>query len=184
MAFKGFAGAVLVLGTLGFAGCGGGAPAPSSSAQVPATPSASPQLSETPRPAVSPQPPAPVDPESPEAAVSVLRSYYGSIGRRAYGQAYRAWWAEGKASGKTFEEFRRGFEKTASVEVEPGTPSEIEGAAGSRYITIPVTITAKTTDGETQRFEGEYVLRRTVVDGATAAEREWHIHSAKIHSRR
>jgi hypothetical protein len=42
---------------------------------------------------------------------------------------------------------------------------------------------AKTKNGETQRFEGEYLLRHTVVDGATATEREWHIHSAEIRRR-
>ncbi len=40
--------------------------------------------------------------------------------------------------------------------------------------------TATTKDGHVQHFEGHYVLRRSVVDGASAEQRAWHIHSADI----
>jgi hypothetical protein len=59
----------------------------------------------------------------------------------------------------------------------------MEGAAGSRYITIPVTIRAKLKNGKEQNFAGEYVLRRSVVDGATAEQRAWRIYSANINQK-
>jgi len=54
------------------------------------------------------------------------------------------------------------------------------GRRGSRYVEIPVRITAVTTDGARQAFIGTYTLRRSVVDGATPEQRAWRIHSAKI----
>ena len=53
-------------------------------------------------------------------------------------------------------------------------------AAGSRYVEIPVRITAVATDGGRRAFSGSYTLRRSVVDGATAEQRAWRIYSASI----
>jgi hypothetical protein len=112
----------------------------------------------------------------------VVRAYYDAIDRGDYARAYRLWGNDGAASRQTFEEFRGGFAETASVEVETGRPGRIEGAAGSRYIEIPVSIAAVKRDGTKQRFEGTYVLRRTVVDGATEEQRTWHLDSARINA--
>jgi hypothetical protein len=68
------------------------------------------------------------------------------------------------------------------VTVRTGEPGRIEGSAGSRFIEIPVTIEARTTADSTQRFAGTYALRRAVVDGASEAQRRWHIYSAGIHA--
>lgn len=120
--------------------------------------------------------------EEPDAraAVEVIEAYYGLISERAYGRAYSMWADGGRASGKSREEFRSGFANTERVTVDIGTPGRVEGAAGSRYVTLPVKITATTGDGKTQRFAGSYVLRRSVVDGATGEQRSWRIASAKI----
>lgn len=115
-----------------------------------------------------------------EEAVAVIDAYYAAIRRHDYPAAHRYWSAEGTASGQTLEQFTRGFADTATVEVTTGTPGRIDPAAGSRYIEIPVTITAQTRAGKTQHFRGHYVLRRSVVDGATADQRHWHIASAKL----
>jgi len=115
-----------------------------------------------------------------EAAADIVRQYYAAIDARAYRRAYEFWSGKGEASKKTFEQFRDGFAQTRSTSVDIGEPGEIEGAAGSRYITFPVTVHAVTKDGKEQNFKGEYVLRRSVVDGATAEQRAWRIYSAKI----
>lgn len=124
--------------------------------------------------------PRSVDNLGPEGAVAVIRRYYEAIQAREFPQAYRLWEGEGEASGQTFEDFEAGFAETSSVSVETGVPGRIEGAAGSRYIEIPVRITATTRDGHVQHFQGTYVLRRSVVDGASAEQRSWHIHSAEL----
>ena len=123
---------------------------------------------------------APVDSESAESAANVVLAYYRDINERRYDQAYRLWASDGAASGKRPDTFRDGFEHTASVSVELGTPGQIGAAAGSRYVEIPVRITAVATDGGRQVFSGSYTLRRSVVDGATAEQRAWRIYSAKV----
>ncbi|HET9982318.1 MAG TPA: hypothetical protein VFQ38_01970 [Longimicrobiales bacterium] len=115
-------------------------------------------------------------------AVAVIRAYYAAIARRDYAAAYGLWGDGGRASGQTLEAFRRGYARTAAVEVTPGEPGRIEGAAGSRYVRLPVEVRARTSDGARQCFRGAYTLRRTVVDGAPPEERRWHIYTAELHA--
>jgi len=145
----------------------------------PVTPSATPQASATSSPAAS-QTPRHFEDADVEAAADIIRQYYAAIDARNYRRAYEFWSGKGDASKKTFDEFRNGFAQTRSVRVDIGEPGDMEGAAGSRYVTFPVTVHAATKDGKEQNFKGEYVLRRSVVDGATAEQRAWRIYSAKI----
>jgi len=118
--------------------------------------------------------------DTAEAAAAVIRSYYDAINRRDYERAYRYWSGEGSASGKAENEFANGFGQTAAVRVEIGTPGRIDPAAGSRFIEVPAEVTATNKDGAVERFRGKYVLRRSVVDGATAEQRQWRINSATL----
>jgi hypothetical protein len=113
-------------------------------------------------------------------AANVIRDYYSAINERRYEDAYRLWGSGGAASGQTLETFRDGFASTTSVEVTIGIPGPIEGAAGSRYVEIPVRIAAVAKDGLRQSFSGTYTMRRAVVDGATPEQRAWRIHSARV----
>ncbi|MDQ4079683.1 MAG: hypothetical protein M3125_02920 [Gemmatimonadota bacterium] len=110
----------------------------------------------------------------------VLREYYAAINAGDYRSAYALWENGGAASDQTYDEFAAGFAETRSAQVDVGTPGRVEGAAGSRYVEIPVTIRAVTKSGENQRFEGTYVLRRSVVDGAPPEQRRWHIYRATL----
>ncbi|SEN04836.1 hypothetical protein SAMN05192583_1872 [Sphingomonas gellani] len=113
--------------------------------------------------------------------VSVVRAYYSAIAAHDYGRAYRLWRDEGRASGKSLADFTRGFADTADTSVDPGTPSDPEDAAGSTYVTLPVTVQATTRSGARQRFRGSYVLRRANdVPGASAVDRSWRIDSATL----
>jgi hypothetical protein len=123
---------------------------------------------------------AELEPQQQEA-VQVIRDYYNAIDRRNYEQAYSAWEVEGAANQQSFEEFKQGFTNTASVAVTVGEPGRIDGAVGSLYIKIPVTVTATTTSGTSQRFRGSYVLRRVNdVPGSTPEQRQWHFYSANL----
>jgi hypothetical protein len=124
--------------------------------------------------------PVVADSASADAAANVVRDYYAALRARDYRRAYRWWEGEGAASGKTFEQFAAGYSNTATVEATVGVPGRIEGAAGSRYVEVPVTVRAVTRTDEKQRFGGRYVLRRSLVDGATATQRRWHIYSATM----
>lgn len=118
----------------------------------------------------------------PAAAAAVVQRYYNAIAARDYADAYGLWSGAGAASGQSREEFAAGFAETESVEVEVGTSSRPEGAAGSVYVEVPVLVRARTFDGRTQRFEGTYTLRRSTVDGASVAQRAWRIHAARLRS--
>ena len=122
------------------------------------------------------------DSTSAGRAVAWIQGYYAAINEHRYRDAYAHWARGGQASGKSFEEFQKGFAETKQVELTVGTPGPIEGAAGSRYVQVPVRIEARTRSGVLQRFEGTYTLRLSVVDGATPEQRSWHFESAAIHS--
>lgn len=115
-------------------------------------------------------------PASAEAATQLLRIYYAAIEARDYGTAWQLWDGDGERSGKTLAAFERGFAGTVGSAVTPGTPGRVEGAAGSSYVTIPVTVNARLSDGTRQRFTGSYVLRRSNIERSQG----WAIYSASL----
>jgi hypothetical protein len=123
---------------------------------------------------------APAEPGADEAA-AVISDYYQSIDALDYAHAWSLWSDGGRASGQTVQQFANGFASTAHVTVDIGAAGAMEGAAGSRYVQVPVTIQATARDGSVQRYAGSYTLRRAVVDGATPEQRAWHIASATLH---
>lgn len=120
-------------------------------------------------------------PSSAEAAADVIRRYYEAIAARDYATAYSQWRADGEGSGQSYDDFSKGFARTRTTTATLGPPGEVEGAAGSLYVTIPVTLDAVLEDGTRQRFSGAYVLRMiNGVDGATAEQLRWKIASATL----
>ena len=129
-------------------------------------------------PAPPPQNPA-AEPAATEAA-AVVRSYYAAINAGQYPRAYALWADGGRASGQTAGQFAGGFSDTARVGMSTGAPGRVEGAAGSRYVTIPVAVEAVRDDGTIHHYDGTYTLRRSTVDGATPGQRQWRIESADL----
>ncbi len=119
-------------------------------------------------------------PSTADTAADVIRRYYRAIAERRYRVAYGLWGDQGRDSRQTFDEFAAGFAHTDRVRVDIGTPGRVEGAAGSWYVEIPVVVSAVTDSGERQQFRGSFTLRRAVVEGASEAERRWHIYSADL----
>jgi len=118
-------------------------------------------------------------PSTAEDAVQLIRNYYRWINEKKYPGAFNIWEKRedgNAANGQSFETFESGFSDTASVSVEIGAPGEIEGAAGSNYIEIPVVISATSTDGSQQEFAGTYTMRSS----SMADDKSWYIHSAKV----
>jgi len=123
---------------------------------------------------------APLDSNTP---AQIIRRYYAAIDSGNYAVAYELWGQRGQASGQTREQFAAGFAQTARVRATVGDSVRVEGAAGSQYATVPVVIEAALRSGERQRFTGTYTLRRAMVDGATAEQRQWHIYKAELRKR-
>jgi hypothetical protein len=118
---------------------------------------------------------------SVQDAVAVIADYYAAIQRHDYAHAWALWSDGGRSSGQTLQQFTDGFDNTDAVSVQAGAPGRVDAAAGSRYLQIPVTVTATQHDGTTRRYVGSYTLRRAVVDGASADQRAWRIGSASLH---
>ena len=133
-------------------------------------------------PRASPAPPS-VDAGRDTSITEVIRRYYAAIERGDFDAAFALWGDAGRASGQSRSAFAAGFAQTAQVLVSIDDRIAIEGAAGSQYAAVPVTIDATLRDGRRQRFEGTYTLRRSVVDGATAEQRRWRIFKADLRER-
>jgi hypothetical protein len=120
-------------------------------------------------------------PPSDSAVANVIQRYYAAINARRFDDAY-ALWRDG-ANSQSRAEFAAGYANTERVQVTIGDRITIEGAAGSQYATVPVSVDAVLRDGRRQHFEGTYTLRRSMVDGATAEQRRWGIAGASLRER-
>lgn len=113
-------------------------------------------------------------------AVETMQSYYAALESRDFASAYAMWVDGGRASGQTPEQFAVGFNDIAQIVATLDSPARMEGAAGNRYVEVPVAVETTSGDGRVRRYVGAYVLQRSVVDGATEEQRAWRIASADL----
>jgi hypothetical protein len=163
------------------AGCGQGdeqraQPAPASNAAGAAPRPAAP----APAPAAAPQEAAPETPLSSTsalAAADVLKAYYRLIEAGRYEQAWRLRW---ESDGGDAADFVAHFADYAEYHATVGNPSEVQGAAGSSYVEVPVQLYGQMKNGESFGSAGTVTLRRVNdVPGATAAQRRWRIYTSE-----
>ncbi|WGT48819.1 hypothetical protein [Thioclava nitratireducens] len=88
---------------------------------------------------------------------ALVRSLYNAISLHQYARAW-SYYAVPEEDGD-YADFARGYADTAEASVTVG-PMTSEGAAGSIYTTLAVTVTARTRDGKTESFGGCYVVRQ------------------------
>lgn len=127
----------------------------------------------TPPPAYPANPPA----SGEQEAVDAVNAYYDALRRGDLARAYAAWSDGGRASGRTPEQFAAGMGDLSIASVSLGEPGRVEGAAGSRFVEVPVTVTSRGSDGREVRQIGSFVMRSSQVEGAS---RGWHIASAEL----
>lgn len=123
---------------------------------------------------------APAPDASPEAAEDAVRRYYAAINAKDYATAYALWGNNGAASRQTYEVFAHGYAKTTGVQAQVGKAFGAEGAAGSRYIQVPIDLAATQADGSSRHYRGNFTLRAVMADGATPQQRQWHLDSADL----
>lgn len=117
---------------------------------------------------------------TPAAARQVVIDYYAAIDARDYAKSYALWSNNGAASGQSYEHFSGGYANTRSVKASVGEPSDEEGAAGSRFIRVPVELKAIQRDGSERSYRGHFILRAVMADGASEEQRHWHLASAEM----
>lgn len=126
-------------------------------------------------------------PETDDAsdAVAVARSYNALIAAKRYGQAWRLWDDDGRASGMTEREFAASFARYARYRAETGAPGPVEAGAGQRFVEIPVRVIGTLADRSRPfALEGSLTLHRVAdIDGATAEQRRWRIRDSSLRPR-
>ena len=113
-------------------------------------------------------------------ARQVVMDYYAALNAHDHKKAYALWGADGAASGQRFEHFSGGYANTESVEAEVGAATDESGAAGSRYISVPVELRAHQYNGVVRSYRGRFALRAVVAEGASEEQRRWHLDSAEM----
>ena len=170
--------------SLSLVGCGQSEPtAPAPTEPASTAESAATALSPEPVPSAKPDaapsaaspastPPAPSASRDPQV---VVRAWADAVRSRNWPAAYGYWGDHGTRSGKTLAQFTAQWGNLRKPLVVIGKGDQ-EGAAGSLYYTVPVTIS----DGG-KRISGEMVLRRVNdVDGASSEQLRWHIESTTL----
>jgi hypothetical protein len=122
---------------------------------------------------------APFAAASAQGAANVVQTYFALIEARRYAPARQL-----RRDDVDAEAFAAAFAAYADYHGQVGAPGELEGAAGSSYVAVPVTVYGRRRTGEAFRDTGTMTLRRVNdVDGATAEQRRWHIERSDVEPR-
>ena len=128
---------------------------------------------------------APFAPDSAQGAANVVQTYYALLEQGKYRQAWTLWDDGGKASGMSPEAFAASFARYSEYHANIGAPGRVDAGAGQRYVTVPVQVYGRLKQGARPVYMlGSVTLHRVAdIDGATAAQKSWHIRSADIKPR-
>jgi hypothetical protein len=117
------------------------------------------------------EPQGPIDPRSAEAAGQVVQHYGALIEQNRFDEAALLW-----NDAKAAKMFGDRFRTYREIHVQVGKPADMEGAAGSIYITVPVVVNGASSSGSPFTCRGDATLRRANdVPGSTEKQRRWHI---------
>ena len=170
----------LAVGALLFllAACGGEQPSGSSLANTDVETKPQPEPVARPRPAPRENlPEGPSGPTSAQGAATVVETYYALIEARQYAEALKLRW-DGESIG--LDRFAANFEPYSEYRATVGAPSEIQGAAGSLFVEVPVQLYGRMKDGKPFGSVGNITLRRVNdVPGSTPAHRRWRIYTSE-----
>lgn len=112
------------------------------------------------------EPKGPIDPKSAEAAGQVVQHYGALIEQDRFAEAANSWGNSDAAAA-----FAKQLQSRGLKHLEIGKPGDPEGAAGSIYVTMPVSFY-----GASNRAVANIILRRVNdVPGSTQAQRRWRI---------
>lgn len=115
-----------------------------------------------------------VDVTSPEAAKRLVQEFAFLLEHRRFGEAYDI--INGPSLDWKRSEFIGEFSVMENLRTEVGPPSRPEGAAGSVYVSVPVSVSGRLQNGQIVKDAYLATLRRVNdVPGSTEAQRRWHI---------
>jgi membrane-bound inhibitor of C-type lysozyme len=109
---------------------------------------------------------APFKPTSAQGAANVVQTYFALMEQERAAEA-----AKLRSDGKPED-----LSPYASYHAQVGGPGQIEGAAGSLFVEVPVVLYGRLKTGAEFHRSGKAVLRRVNdVPGSTAEQRKWRI---------
>lgn len=116
-----------------------------------------------------------------ERALDAARRFTTALSDQRFVDAYAMWKAGGSSPRPGESEFAAKFAAFRSLLARPELPDRVEGAAGSLYAEVPVTLTGETIGGEAFKRTGTITLKRVNdVPGATPEQLRWHIIDVKL----
>lgn len=118
-----------------------------------------------------------IDPKSPQGAAQVVQGYYGLLEERRFDEAQDLWNEQGAIGSEEDEAFARRFRNFSEIHANVGAPGQVEGAAGSLYVVVPVQVYGRlAANGKPWYRLRQVTLRRANdVPGSSKADRRWHI---------
>lgn len=112
-----------------------------------------------------------VDPKSPAAARAVVDDYAALAEKGSLGEAAKYW-----TNAPAAAQFATTLEDYPKVAMISGKPTDPEGAMGSIFITVPVTLDLTLRSGSPYQMTCKATLRRVNdVPGSTQEQRRWRI---------
>ena len=118
----------------------------------------------------------PIDPKSAQGAAQVVQTYFADIEAKDFAGAQALWNGDGDVGAMTPQQFADSFMPYQEYHAQIGAPGQMEGAAGSSYVVVPVQIYGRLKAGEAFHLLKMVQLRRVNdVDGATPEQLRWHI---------
>lgn len=112
------------------------------------------------------------DPGSADAAVAVVRRYLRALAGDDRAAAAREWDVNEAPTETNPARFAQRF---AGAGATIGSPGRIDSGAGQRYVEVPIRVAERAGDGAAMRDMTVVLHRSGDIDGATAADRTWHI---------
>jgi hypothetical protein len=104
----------------------------------------------------------------------VVSNYGDLLHQRRFADAYAMW--EPNSTTLTEKEFEKQFDGLKTIDAAVGKVGPSEGAAGSIYSTVQLTLSGNRKDGTAYVMTGPVTLRRVNdVPGSSAEQRQWHI---------
>lgn len=110
----------------------------------------------------------------PVTAEEVVRQFGRLVERRRFASAFALW--DAGSAAMTERQFDRQFDQYDTIHAIVGKIGPTEGAAGSLYTTVELTLSGNRKDGSAYAISGPVTLRRVNdVPGSTAEQRRWRI---------
>lgn len=112
-----------------------------------------------------------IDPKSSEAAVALVKAFVDLVNQGRLNEAYMLLGPNAPPRA----DFDNDFSRYSDLRVEIGIAGDQEGAAGSIYLSVPLTLSGLLNGEHTNRTATAIVRRVNDVPGSTEAQRHWHI---------